>query len=428
MVKKSPTLFERYRRLRRIARFLHRRGTLFHSKVPERKILFEQPHSSRKKSWRPLRKIRYLIKRGSLFRSSKKTAITSDFPPSVSQDRKKTSGFHTYLTYRRLRFLINTGKLFTRRKPEHPVKKRKRKAFRKIRFLLKRGTLIKFQQEKIKLFWKNYFRIILKPDYLKIIINSTILFLLAYFIVFTIVNFTSSFFALSYDIKSSVYYYSIDYLISSKDWKIDAIRVVFTAGPFFSFIFSLFVLAVYINVSHETWFIRLFLFWIFCHAFNHFFGAMLVGTLLMKGIGLSIAYIISSEYKKLLIIIISLSFLILTGILLTKIALFSGNSYFNMITKKNRSYFIQSQFLIPYIIGFTILVLIKTPKITEYDVLLNLTMLLLILPMVFRGLSMKDMYFDPEPRIIVIRLKMLLLLGVVLVLFRVIFENGFRIG
>jgi hypothetical protein len=99
-----------------------------------------------------------------------------------------------------------------------------------------------------------------------------------------------------------------------------------------------------------------------------------------------------------------------------------------MVTKKNRSYFLQSQFLIPYLLGFGVIILIKVPKITEFDLLVNLTMVLLILPIVIRGQSMKDLYFDPDTRIISVRLKLLLLLVALLVLFRAIFEAGFRIG
>jgi hypothetical protein len=428
MVKKSRTLLERYRRLKRIMRFLSRRGTLFHSKVPERQILIKQQPSSKKKIWRPWRKIRYLIRRGSLFGKKKKPGVYQKQLASFSGNRKKASSFSPYLTYRSLRFLFNTGRLFTSKKPEQPVKKRKRRTFRKIRFLLKRGTLFKFQTQTIKSFWRNYFRIILKPDYLKVILNSTILFLLAYFIVFTVVNFTSSVSALTYDIKSVIYYYKIDYLINVKGWKIDVIKVVFSTGPFFSLIFSFLVLVIYINISQETWFIRLFLFWIFCHAYLHFFGEMLIGILLTKGFGFSIVYMYVLEYKQLLIIIFSSTFLILTGLLLTKIALFSGNAYFNMITKENRSYFLQSQFLIPSLLGVVVLILIKTPKITEYDLLVNLTMFLLILPIVLRGLSMKDLYFDPETRKIRVRWIFLLTTVVVLFLFRILFGFGVRIG
>jgi len=419
MVKKKLTLPERYRRLKRIMRFLSRRGTLFHSKVPEKKILIEQPRSTKKKTWRPWRKIRYLIRRRSLAGKKKNTVISGIPEPSF---------FNPYLTYRRLRYLINTGRLFSLKKHKPQVKKRKRKTFRKIRFLLKRGTLVKFQSQSIQSDWKDYFGIMIKPDNLKIILNSTVLFLLAYVIVFLVTNFTSSFSALTCDIQSVIFYHKIDYLISAKGWKIDDIKIVFTSGPFFSLILSFIVLILYINVSEETWFIRLFLFWLFCHAFLHFFGDMLIGIMLTKGFGLAISYILYSEYKKLLIILFSSSCLILAGFLITKIALFSGNVYFNMITKSNRSYFLLSQFLIPFLLGFGILVLVKTPKITEFDVEVNLAMLLLILPIVFRGLSMKDMYFDPEPRVIPLRWKLLLFAAFVILLFRVVFEAGFRIG
>ena len=409
-------------------RFLSRRGTLFHSKVPGKQTQSKQQRSSKKKVWRPWRKVRYLIRRGSLFGKKRKQGIKVNQLPSFSQSRKKKSSFSPYLTYRRLRYLINTGRLFSLKKHPPPVKKRKRKTFRKIRFLLKRGTLVKFQSQSIRSGWKNYFGIIIKPDNLKIILNSTILFLLAYVVVFLVTNFASSISALTCDIQSVIYYFKIDYLISAKGWKIDDIEVVFSTGPFFSLILSFIVLVLYINVSQETWFIRVFLFWLFCHAFLHFFGEMLIGIMLTKGFGLAISYMLYSEYKKLLIILFSSSCLILAGFLITKIALFSGNVYFNMITRANRSYFLLNQFLIPFLLGFGILILVKTPKITEFDVEVNLVMLLLILPIIFRGLSMKDMYFDPEPRVIPFRWKLLLFLGFVILLFRAVFEAGFRIG
>ena len=428
MVKKKLTLSERYRRLKRIIRFLSRRGTLFHSRVPGKQIPVKQQPSSKKKVWRPWRKIRYLMRRGSLFGKKKRAGIPGHPLQSVSQSRKKKSSFSPYLIYRRLRYLINTGRLFSRKIPDLPVKKKKRRTLRKIRYLLYRRSLFKFRTDSFKSFWKDYFRTLLKPEYLKIIINSTVIFLLAYLFVFALLNFTSSISALTFDIKSNIYYYNISYLVRSRDWTTDAIKVVYSAGPFLCLIFSLIVIIIYINISQETWFVRLLLFWIFCHAYIHFFGEMLIGTILMKGFGLSIVYMFLVEYKKLLIILGSSFFLIFSGFVLTKMALFSGNTYFNMLTRSNRSYFLQSQFLIPYLLGFTIIVLLKSPEITEFDVLVNLTMFFIILPLVIRGRSMKDMYFDPEIRKIRIRWIFLLITAAALFFFRVLFGFGVRIG
>ena len=233
---------------------------------------------------------------------------------------------------------------------------------------------------------------------------------------------------MTFEIKSIIYYYNVSYLIRSRDWTIDPIKVVYSAGPFFCLILSIIVIIIYVNISNETWYIRLLLFWVFCHAFIHFFGEMLFGTIFMKGFGLSIVYIFLVEYKKLLIILGSLFFLIFSGFVLTKMALFSGNTYFNMLIPSNRSYFLHSQFLIPYLLGFTILILLKSPEITEFDILVNLSMLLIILPIIIRGRLMKDMYFDPEARKIRLRWIFLLITGAALFLYRVIFELGVRIG
>lgn len=427
MVKKKLTLSERYRRLKRIIRYLHRRGTLFRSKPPEKESPGIQPKQKKKKVWRPLRKIRYLARRGSLFRKKTKKAIP-DLRLQSQHSRQKRSRYDLYLAYRRIRFLINTGRLFARRTPKPKGKKKKRRTLRKIRYLIYRRSLFKIRTEPIKSSWRNYFRTLLQPSYLRIIINSTAAFLFAFLIVFLLQNFTSSIAALSVDIKSIIYYYNIDYLIRGRDWTPDAVKVVFSAGSFLSLVFSLIVIIFYVNISQETWFIRLLFFWLFCHAFIHFFGEMLIGTLLMKGFGLSIVYMFKIEYKKLLIVLGSLFFLIFAGFILTKMALFSGNTYFNMLTRSNRSYFLHSQFLIPFMIGYAIIILIKSPEITEFDILVNLTMLLIILPLVARGMTVKDMYFDPETRKIRLRWILLLITAGALVLYRTLFSLGVRVG
>ena len=427
MVKNKLTLPERFRRIIRIVRYLHRRGTLFRSRPPENRIPVIPPKPKKKKTWRPWRKIRYLAKRGTLMRRKTRRVIP-EFQPQPKHYGRRRYRYSPYLAYRRIRFLVNTGRLFTWKKRRKKVKNRQWRTLRKIRYLMYRRSLFSIQTEPVKAFWKSYFRTLLKPAYLKIIINSTVLFLFAYLVVFALMNFTASLAALSFQIKSNIYFYNIVYLIRGRDWTPDAIKVVYSAGPFLCLIFSLIVIIVYVNVSQETWFIRLLLFWLFCHAFIHFFGEMLIGTLFMKGFGISIVYLFRVEYKKLLIILGSLFFLIFGGLLLTKMALFSGNTYFNMLTSSNRSYFLHSQFLIPYLLGLAIIIIIKNPEVTQFDVVVNLSMLLMLLPLVIRGISMKDMYFDPEIRKIRLRWIFLLVTAGALFLFRVIFSFGVRIG
>jgi hypothetical protein len=430
MEKRRHTLADHYRRLKRIIRFLHRRGTLFRSKLPETTTGIQPFRSRKKKQWRQWRKIKFLINRGTLIKK-RKLRDSKSLRDTSLQQFEKSKNFGLYRTYRILRFLINTNRLFSLKKKESKSRnelRKKSRTYRRIRYLLKRGTLFRSSTPSPRIIPEEYFKNFLKADYLKIIINSTLLFLLAYCIVFLATNLATSFTALTYDIRSVVYYYKIDYLINSKEWKVDAIKVVYMAGPFFSLVVTLLIFILFVNAAYETWFIRLLIFWTFCHAFIHFFGELLIGVLMTKSIGLTIAYSYVDEYLKLLLIILTSSFIVIAGLLITKLALFTGNSYFNIITKQNRFYFLQSQFLIPAIIGIAGIIFLKFPRISQFEILVNLTILLLILPLVFRGFKMKDMYFDPDSKRTSVRLWVLLITGATLILYRTVFEAGLRIG
>jgi hypothetical protein len=116
------------------------------------------------------------------------------------------------------------------------------------------------------------------------------------------------------------------------------------------------------------------------------------------------------------------------GLLLTRLALFTGNVYFNMITRENRSFFLQSQFVIPSILGTGVVILIKSPKMTDFDMFISWTILIFILPVFFRGIRMKDLYFDPDKKDLSIRLWAFIAACFALVLFRAVFTSGLRIG
>ena len=140
MVKNKLTLSERFRRFKRIIRYLHRRGTLFHSLPREKRLPEIQPKPKRKKIWRPWRKIRYLARKGSLLRRKRKPGIPEFQTLSSEPTRKKRSKYSPYLAYRRIRFLINTGRLFSRKVAQPKVRKQKRRTLRKIRYLIYRGA------------------------------------------------------------------------------------------------------------------------------------------------------------------------------------------------------------------------------------------------------------------------------------------------
>ena len=181
--------FEKYRRLKRKVRFLYKRGTLFHAKPKGKPFLpTDNKPAKKKKAWRPFRKIRYLLKRGSLLKLKDPVLVQKAIPLPVVSTPKKHSGFNFRITYRKIRFLVNTGRLWKRKAPEKAEIRKKRRTLRKIRYLLYRGNLFKNKSRKQGKTRSRFFEFLYDWDYIKIIINSTVLFLLAYLFIFLVLN------------------------------------------------------------------------------------------------------------------------------------------------------------------------------------------------------------------------------------------------
>ncbi len=72
--------------------------------------------------------------------------------------------------------------------------------------------------------------------------------------------------------------------------------------------------------------------------------------------------------------------------------------------------------------------LIKLPIINPFDVALNGCMILMLIPIAMRSLTMGDLYFDDEPRKISFLFHLAAATVVLLLLFRIIFGFGVRIG
>ena len=429
-MEKETSPFDNFYRLYRKIRFLYRRGTLFHAK---RAFIPSPPPPALKKKYksrRILRKIRFVLRKGSLFKVRRHQDIQKSKTIAISASTGNDRPSGIYVFYRKIRYLVNTGKLFRRKKVKRKKLKNKGKIYRKIRYLWYHGKLFRPQKSKTVKLRMRSLGFITQREYVKIIINSTGLFLLAYLFIYLLINFSSSLVASSYDIKTIVYYSKIAFLINNYKWKYDQIVLVFSIGPFLCLIVAVVSLILYANLVDHKWFINLLFLWIFCHGFVHFFGEFFLGLILYKGFGYSLAYLFrfTREYNKLFLILFSVSAMIITGLLSTRLFIFSGNTYFKEINNKNRNYFIKSQFIVPCILGTIILLILKIPKISEFELYINLCIFLILLPVLFRSQNMQDCLFDEDPRGIQIYWKILILCFSLLLIFRLIFSNGIRMG
>ena len=344
------------------------------------------------------RVIRVIKKRGFVPNRNLLSGAKPVVPGITVIKRKKGSGLNLTLSYRKLRYL-------------------------NYKYKNNRGA-----------FLKNQFGYLVDPTYLKIIFNSTILFVLAYLVVFLLMSFTTALTAHSYNIKSIVLYYKIIFLINNYNWVYDSILIIFTTAPLLA-LFVGFTSMVFINrFLEKQLYINILFIWLFCHGMIHFFGEAFLGVILYKGFGYSLTYFViklyTGELFKLMIIFLSPVILVIIGVLSTRTFLITGNYYFNTLTKSSRSKFLMSQFIIPAILGTAFLFPLKTPNLDLFEVFVNLCLFLILLPPFFRLGFLEDIYFDEAPRKAKLQWfqwLMLILLIIILIAFRFYFSKGVRI-
>ena len=295
-------------------------------------------------------------------------------------------------------------------------------AFRKF-FISFKSLNIKTIQRKLKSFRENApnrYRIY------KVVLNSTVLFLLSYFALFFTSQAVTVIAARFYDYPATVYYYTTYFNISQEAWYHDSVKTIFSAGPVICFVIGITFLITYSKMKETTGSFKLFFLWGFLHSVNMLFGALLVGTLFEAGVGHVISWMYIMDTGRVLFSIISIFLLVITGLIVTKPFLISGNTYFNEINRHNRTSFMIAQVLIPFLISNLFLLLLRQPRFVFYDTFIGLTQVIIIIPILITFTSYNDLYFEEDeknPRIAWISMGVLAL---ALFIFRVVLEFGVR--
>lgn len=295
-------------------------------------------------------------------------------------------------------------------------------AYRKIRFLAKRGSLFSWSKSKV-----SRQTAIPASTFRRITLNSSLLFLIAYLIIYTLNLLITGFTALLFDIPVIIYYYDVDYLIRGIDWTHDSVSGVFSSGPLAMFVLSAFLLILYKSVEAESGILRLLVLWMLFHALTRFAGEILVGAVAGKGFGFVILYMFIMDTGKVILTILMLVAMFTAGLFMSRLSLYSANIYFNDLLRIYRNRFIVSQFIIPFLIGNIMIMLIKLPHFNLFDAAVNGSMILFLIAIAVRSMSFEDFYFDDEPRKID-RMTILPLVTILLLLsFRIILGFGIRL-
>ncbi len=348
----------------------------------------KESHSTREQIYRIYRRIRFLIRHS----SKKRTPLT--ITEQVVPKKELTLRYRIYRVYRILRFLWRTGALTT-----VPVKNISG-SFR--------------------------FTDYPKRTYLAIGINSLAVFLITYLLVYFLSHLITALSASAFGIRTILYYYDVEYLIRGYDWTDDAVKAVFSSAPLFSLLFALLLLILYLYVAAETGLLRLFVLWAFCHFILRFFGDMFVGVILDEGFGYVIMYLFVMDTGKMILCLFAFICLFTLGYMMTRYFLYSGNSYFNAIRRNNRIRFDLAQFILPMILGNILIILVKIPQITLFEIFLNASMLFLLLPVLLRSINLQDLFFDEDPRKVKIVVRYIILAILLGIVFRVVLSIGIK--
>ena len=265
-------------------------------------------------------------------------------------------------------------------------------------------------------------------DFFVIFFQSTILFVAAYLFIFLIGLLASSISGTFYDYASKIYFYGIEWSVGSDQWYGDSVKMIYSSGPIVVVIIAVFLAILFSYIRTDRILTKLFFLWSVLHGFNAFFGALLIGSMFGKGFGYAIVWAYISDTEKVIYSIISITVLILLGILTTKSFLISANTYYSFLAKSKQRLFIWAQVGFPFIFGNALIGLVMFPQILEYDMILSLALLISIIPILVGYRTSPSLYFEEEKVKIRIKPKVMVVAIAFIVLYRIVLTIGIPMG
>jgi hypothetical protein len=217
-------------------------------------------------------------------------------------------------------------------------------------------------------------------------INSTLMYVLAFLFVYFIYQFFTAFIAGQYYIRVALFYYEIKFLTpdNSKFWYSDSALAVFSTGPIISAVFAFIFIMLFRKYSTEDSLLKVFLLWCVLHFLNRIIGSFAIGTIfLLYGSNLIADWLYLGMEFKILLVTIAILVLLIIGYFSINPIINSSNS-FSLINKKNRGQFIKNQIFIPWFYGSIILFFFNLPRFPLHELLINLSMLIMLLPVYFQ--------------------------------------------
>ena len=219
---------------------------------------------------------------------------------------------------------------------------------------------------------------------LTITLNSVVIFLLTYVIVYLFYWLTSMLVASWYGLDSTLYFYDLKFNDHSTIWNRFNILMVTGIPPFMCLFVALFLFRVLFKKRRFVGLQKLFILWSSFHLFNHFFGAFPSGIVTNEGFGYVAAWMYMNTAFKFMFSLISLFFLSVIGYFSAEYILETSDSL-HRIKLENRRAFLLMQIALPWLIGTLIMLLIRIPENFKYpyETLMLFSTIFLVIPPFF---------------------------------------------
>jgi hypothetical protein len=190
-----------------------------------------------------------------------------------------------------------------------------------------------------------------KKNFWIIASNSTASYVLAFLLIFYLNHVVKIILAGSYGYDLGFDWYNISYYIKPYEWTHDSVKLIYSSGPILIFIIGLISLIAFWSLVEEPARIKIFFMWLTLHAFNFFFGGLLIGNLFKKGVGHVFNWMYLTDTTKMIVALLGFLGLLGTAYIMSKPAAITANSYLNKLDERNFPFFVSSQLIVPFVFG-----------------------------------------------------------------------------
>ncbi|MCB0805966.1 MAG: hypothetical protein KDC05_09230 [Bacteroidales bacterium] len=291
---------------------------------------------------------------------------------------------------------VSLGDRWTRYLEKRKKRKHKNKMKRKYRKKQRRRARIEFIRRFIPQYKKSEF---VNPEITQIenidekekvkprsnlvyTVNSTIVFIIAYLLVYIIYQLTVLVVASHWKLDSVLFYYDLAFNDYSPLWNRMNIIATTLSGPLVSLLIGIILMRLVVPriVEHKT--TKLLMIWIAIHGYNFFLGAFATGVSFDEGFGYVPAWLFMNTFWK---ILLSMIFLFILGLIgYYSAPRFLETSYsLSRIRQPNKIKFLFFQVALPWLIGITIIFLVKIPNNMNYDTANLITLVFVVAPVLF---------------------------------------------